>query len=107
MLHWFERNQPSECKWSLPLVHYNMCSLSQPLLDLVHTSSPCARNSAMQLKIVFRAHLTKARLVKIFPNLDPSCRCKGQPADCKHRFWACPKLSTFWANIFNAYGKVL
>ena len=78
------------------------------VLDLVHTSSPCARHRVIQLKIVLRAHLTKSRLVKIFPNVDPSCpHCKGQPADYVHMFWSCPKLTTFWVNIFGACSKML
>ena len=73
------------------------------VFDLIHASSPCARHSVIQLKIVLRAHLTKSRLVKIFPTVDPSCpRCKGQPADYIHMFWSCPKLHTFWASIFES-----
>lgn len=79
----------------------------EAVLKLIHSSSPCARHSLIQLKIVLRAHLTKARLAKMFPNVDSSCpRCKGQPADYIHMFWSCPKLNTFWANIFNAYSKM-
>lgn len=78
------------------------------VLDSIHTSSPRARHSVIQLKIVLRAHLTKTMLLKIFPNVDPACpRCKGQPADYMHMFWSCPKLYTFWANIFSPYSKVL
>ncbi|KAJ8012533.1 hypothetical protein DPEC_G00043810 [Dallia pectoralis] len=77
-------------------------------LALIHTSSPCARHSVMQLKVVLRVHLTKSRLVKIFPEVDPTCpRCKGQPADHLHMFWSCPKLATFWASIFGAYSEML
>lgn len=78
------------------------------VLDSVYKSSPCARHNVIQLKIVLRAHLTKTRLVKIFPDIDPTCpRCKGQPADYIHMFWSCPKLYTFWANIFSAYSRIL
>lgn len=77
------------------------------VLDLIHKSSPCARHSLIQLKIVLRVHLTGARLAKIFPNIDPSCpRCKGQPADYMHMFWSCPNLGTFWVNIFDAYSRI-
>ena len=66
----------------------------ETVLRLIQLFSPCARHSLIQLKVVLRAHLTKARLAKIFPNMDPSCpRCKGQPADYIH-------------NIFNAYSKM-
>lgn len=73
-------------------------------LDLVHTSSPCARHSLIQLKIILRVHWTKAKLAKIFPNMDSSCpRCQNQPADLFHMFWSCPLLQAFWTDIFNAY----
>ncbi len=76
----------------------------EAVLKLIHSSSPCARHSLIQLKIALRAHLTKAKLAKNFPSMDPACpRCKGQPADYIHMFWSCPRLNTFWANIFNAY----
>lgn len=39
----------------------------EAVLKLQHLSSPCARHSPIQLKVVFLAHLTKARLAKIFP----------------------------------------
>ena len=78
----------------------------EAILNLINTSSPCARHSLIQLKIVLRVHLTKARLAKMFSNVDPSCpRCKGQPADYLHMFWSCPKLSTFWANFFFFFFK--
>ena len=67
----------------------------------------CARHGLIQLKVVLRAHLTKARLAKIFPDTDPSCpRCNGQPADYMHMFWSCPKLSQFWHRIFCAYSEM-
>ena len=76
-------------------------------LDLVHTSSPCARHSLIQLKILLRVHWTRAKLAKIFPDVDPSCpRCKSQPADHIHMFWSCPFLRTFWADIFHAYSTM-
>lgn len=57
---------------------------------------------------VLKAHWSEERLLRIFLNLDPSCPIyKGQPTDYKHIFWASPKLSTFWANIFDTYDKLL
>lgn len=67
-------------------------------LDLVHTSSPCARHSLIQLKVLIRVHWTQN-----FPDVDPSCaRCKSQSADHIHMFWSCPHLKTYWADIFQA-----
>lgn len=74
---------------------------------LIHTSSTSAKHGLIQLKIVHRVHFTKARLGKIYPNLDPLCpRCRGQPADLMHMFWLCPNLSTFWTSIFKAFSEM-
>lgn len=79
----------------------------ETVLKLIHSSFTCARHRLIQLKVVLRAHLTKARLAKIFPDVNPLCpRCKGQPADYLHMLWSCPKLSTFWVSIFSAYSKM-
>ena len=78
----------------------------QKVLDLILTSSPCARHRLIQLKTFLRVHFTKARLAKLFPDLDPSCpRCNSQPADHIHMFWSCPNLSSFWGNILIAYSS--
>lgn len=77
------------------------------ILDLIHTSSLSAKHSLIQLKVVHRVHFTRARLAKIYPNLDPLCpRCRGQPADLMHMFWLCPSLFTFWRTIFKAYSHM-
>ena len=77
------------------------------ILDLIHSSSTCARHGLIQLKIVLRVHLTNAKLARIYPTIDPSCpRCKAQPADHMHMFWSCPNLTKFWSDIFNAYSKM-
>ena len=74
------------------------------VLDLIHSSSTCARHGLIQLKIVLRVHFTNAKLARIYPTVDPSCpRCKAQPADHIHMFWSCPRLTKFWSDIFNAY----
>lgn len=77
------------------------------VFDLINTSSLSAKHSLIQLKVVHRVHFTRARLAKIYPNLDPLCpRCRGQPADLIHMFWLCPNLSTFWTTIFKAYSDM-
>ena len=77
------------------------------VLDLIHTSSTSAKHGLIQLKVVHRVHFTKARLAKIYPNLDPLCpRCRGQPADLVHMFWLCPNLSAFWTSIFKAFSEM-
>ena len=78
------------------------------VLDLIHTSSTSAKHGLIQLKVVHRVYSTKARLAKIYLNLDPLCpRCRGQPADLIHMFWLCPNLSTFWTSIFKAFSEMI
>lgn len=77
------------------------------ILVRVHQSSICARHSVIQCKIIHRAHLTKLRLSKIFPNIDPSCeRCHQADASLIHMFWECSKLLIYWTNIFDTISKV-
>ena len=57
--------------------------------------------------VIHRAHLSNARLARIYPSIEPLCpRCRGQPADLIHMFWLCPNLSSFWVNIFNAFSEM-
>ena len=78
------------------------------MLDLVHTSSISARHSLLQCKILHRVHYTNARLARIYPDRsDACCRCKQSPADHMHMFWSCPRLSGFWAAIFDTLNRVL
>ena len=71
------------------------------ILSRVHTSSACARHGLLQCKVVHRTHWTKAKLVKIYDNIDPTCeKCHQTPVTHAHMFWSCPSLSTFWIEIF-------
>ena len=70
----------------------------------VHSSSICAKHGLIQLKILHRAHLSKVKISKMYPDADPICdRCKILPATLGHMFWACPKLSRFWSSIFQTF----
>lgn len=78
------------------------------ILELVHTSSICARHSLLQCKILLRVHYTNARLAKIYPDRNDVCnRCKQSPADYMHMFWTCPQLLEFWSAIFHTLNEVL
>lgn len=79
----------------------------ESVLDRVHTSSSSAKHSLIQLKVVHRAHLTNARLAKMYPEVEPSCpRCRSQPADLIHMFWVCPSLFTFWRCILKSFSEM-
>ena len=76
--------------------------------EFVHSSSVCARHGLIQLKILHRLHLSKLRLSKMFPTVDPLCdRCGQAPASIAHMFWNCPRLCNYWANIFKSLSEVL
>ena len=71
------------------------------ILNLVHTSSFCARHGLLQCKVLHRAHFTNAKLAKIFPGRSDACnRCNQSPADHLHMFLTCPRLHKFWSDIF-------
>ena len=87
---------------SCPMTNGNMA------LTRIHSSSICSRHDLIQFKVLHRLHFSKAKLVRIFPNVDPLCdRCKQTPATSYHMFWSCPKLVPFWSSFFevisNAY----
>lgn len=70
----------------------------------VHTSSICAKHSLIQFKVLHRAHLSKVKISKMYPDTDPLCdRCKVHPATLAHMFWSCPKLTQFWTSIFKIF----
>jgi len=69
--------------------------------EAVHSSSVCARHRLIQFKVLHRLHFSKARLAKMYKNVNPSCdRCGLHSATLGHMFWSCPKLSIFWGSIF-------
>lgn len=73
----------------------------EEVLKRVHASSICARHGLLQCKLIHRAHWTKARLSKIYQDVNPSCvRCNQTPANHVHMFWRCPSLVDFWKDIF-------
>uniref|UniRef100_A0A8C4T7W4 Reverse transcriptase domain-containing protein n=1 Tax=Erpetoichthys calabaricus TaxID=27687 RepID=A0A8C4T7W4_ERPCA len=74
----------------------------------IHSSSICAKHRIIQLKIIYRAHLSRLKLSKMFPGQDPTCECCNQaPASLGHMFWACTKLTSFWTKIFKCLSDSL
>ena len=70
-------------------------------LSCVNGTSSCVRLNLIQFKVLHRTHYSKARLAKIYPELDDTCnRCKATNADLAHMFWTCSKLEEFWKSIF-------
>uniref|UniRef100_A0A8C4S8Q7 Reverse transcriptase domain-containing protein n=1 Tax=Erpetoichthys calabaricus TaxID=27687 RepID=A0A8C4S8Q7_ERPCA len=74
----------------------------------IHSSSICAKHRIIQLKIIYRAHLSRLKLSRMFPGQDPTCeRCNQAPASLGHIFWACTKLTSFWTKIFKCLSDSL
>ena len=81
-------------------------------LDLIHSSSICARHGLIQCKVLHKVHYTNARLSRIYPAVKDTCnRCNQSPANHSHMFWSCPKLAAFWRSAFDvisrAYGQTI
>ena len=73
----------------------------------VHSASICTRHGLIQFKVLHRLHLSKVKLAKMYPNIDPLCdRCRAFPASLGHMFWLCPELSHFWNSIFKTLSEV-
>uniref|UniRef100_A0A3B3HDP0 Reverse transcriptase domain-containing protein n=1 Tax=Oryzias latipes TaxID=8090 RepID=A0A3B3HDP0_ORYLA len=74
----------------------------------VNGSSSCAKLNLIQFKVVHRIHYSKAKLAKIYPNVEASCdRCHHTPADLTHMFWLCPSLTSYWSVIFKTLSQAL
>ncbi|KAI9999558.1 hypothetical protein NQD34_018412 [Periophthalmus magnuspinnatus] len=74
----------------------------------VHSSSVCSRHGLIQFKILHRLHLSKQRLARMFPGVDPSCeRCGRDPASLSHTFWECPNITLYWTRIFETLTVIL
>lgn len=67
----------------------------------LQVSSICAKHSFLQCKVVYKTHYTYLRLSRIYPNLTDLCnRCKQSLVNQAHVFWFCPRLISFWSEIF-------
>lgn len=74
----------------------------------VHSASICTRHGLIQFKVLHRLHLSKVKLSKMYPNIDPVCdRCGLSPASLGHMFWLCPKLFNYWKAIFDTLSEIL
>lgn len=62
----------------------------------------------LQFKVVHRAHLSKMKLSKIYPDLSPNCdKCKSPSASLIQMFGLCPSLEKFWENVFQTLSHTL
>lgn len=77
-------------------------------LEYIHTCSNNARHCLIQFKIIHRLHYSKAKMHTIFPNVSPTCdKCQSSDATLLHGFVSCPKIATYWYDVFNTMSKIL
>ncbi|XP_059823292.1 protein N-lysine methyltransferase METTL21A isoform X1 [Hypanus sabinus] len=78
------------------------------ILQLVNTSSLCAKHSLIQFKVVHRAHISKDKLAHFYSHISPICdRCHSEIASLTHMFWSCSFLEKYWKDIFDIISAVL
>lgn len=78
----------------------------QSCIKHIHSSYVCTRHSLIQFKVFHHLHLSRTKMVKINPSLDPSCiRCHQTPASLYHTFWSCKSLCIF-RNILNTFSII-
>lgn len=75
---------------------------------LVNSTPLCVHHSLLKFKVVHRAHLSKSKLSKIHPGLDPRCnRCGSDDANHTHMFWTCPAFAHFREEFFVLWTRLL
>lgn len=68
----------------------------------------CACHALLQFKVIHGIHISKAKLERIYPDVDPACdECKSPPATLLHMYWACPSVVSFWDLIFQTTADTL
>uniref|UniRef100_A0AAR2KLP1 Reverse transcriptase domain-containing protein n=1 Tax=Pygocentrus nattereri TaxID=42514 RepID=A0AAR2KLP1_PYGNA len=77
-------------------------------VDGIRSTTSCARLGLIQFKVLYRAHFSKSRLSKLYPEVKDVCdRCYGSPCDLSHMFFLCPALKGFWTGYFTIMTTVL
>lgn len=78
------------------------------IFRLVNSTSLCARHSLLQFKVVHRAHISKAKLSRMYPDVNPCCdKCRISEASLIHMFWTCPSLEKYWKEVFQTLSLIL
>ena len=89
-------------EWEAELGEIIPDTLWEESLASIHNCSRNVRHRLIQFKIIHRLHYSKEKLHKIYPELSPLCdRCKISPASLMHSFVSCPKIQSFWIDVFN------
>lgn len=79
----------------------------QSAIKRIHSTSICIRCGLLQFKVLHRLHLSRSKLARIYPDVDPTCsRYRQALATLYQMFWACPKLIQFWSSIFDTFSYI-
>ena len=78
------------------------------IFKLVNSTSLCARHCLLQFKVVHRTHISKLKLSRYYPDVDPYCdKCKREEASLIHMFWTCPSLEKYWREVFQTLSLIV
>ena len=77
-------------------------------LEKINTCSHSARHCLIQFKIIHMLHFSKEKLHNIYPEVSRMCdKCKSSIATHLHSYALCPKIYSFWPDVFNIISEVM
>lgn len=77
-------------------------------LEKVNTCSYSAKHCLIQFKIIHMLHYTKEKLHRIFPETSDLCdKCKSSVGTPLHSYVLCPKICSFWIDVFHIMSEVM
>ncbi len=77
-------------------------------LEHIHECSINTRHCLILFKILHRLHYSRTKLHRIFPEVSPLCeKCGSMEATLSHSYALCPKLQSYWHEIFNFFSTIL
>ena len=74
------------------------------IFKLINSTSLCAHHSLLQFKVVHRTHISKTKLSRFHPDVDPCCK---EEASLIHIFWTCPSLEKYWREAFQTLSLIV
>lgn len=79
-----------------PVVWHTLRDSSQSSFSTLLTGP----NISGMAKIVHRTHISKTKLSRYYPDVDPCChKCKKAEASLIHMSWTCPSLEKYWREV--------
>ncbi|XP_059840837.1 uncharacterized protein LOC132402176 [Hypanus sabinus] len=89
-------------EWEKELQYNISTEKWEKILQMVNSSSICAKHALIQFKIVHRAHMSKDKLARFYSHINPQCdRCHLDVASLTHMF-----LHNYWKDIFATISSI-